>query len=106
MIDEGSFFAPPLERLSERKVVKPFGIYITPQTSPIQPERFSGYHTGVDFEILPAEKNLSVAVLAICDGELLVKRWAGGYGGVAGQACGIASEPGTGNFCHLNPEKN
>jgi len=25
-------------------------IYITPQTSPVQPERFTGYHTGVDVE--------------------------------------------------------
>ena len=34
---------------------KPFGIFITTQNSPVQPERFSGYHTGVDVEYKDAE---------------------------------------------------
>jgi hypothetical protein len=29
---------------------KPFGIYITPENSPVQPENFTGYHTGIDVE--------------------------------------------------------
>ena len=93
--------AAPMERLSERRIIKPFGIFITPDNSPVLPERFSGYHTGVDFEILAGEENLGVTVLAICDGELLVKRWAGGYGGVAVQACQINNEPVTVIYGHV-----
>jgi len=70
-----------------RVTKKPFGIYITPQTSPVQPEKFTGYHTGIDFETTPAEQNIDVPVLAACDGKLLLKKYASGYGGVAVQAC-------------------
>src|SRR3989344_6907506 len=40
----------PVDEFEERITKKPFGIFITPQNSPIKPERFSGYHTGVDVE--------------------------------------------------------
>lgn len=43
----------PLTDAAARITKKPFGIFITPQNSPVQPERFSGFHTGTDFEILP-----------------------------------------------------
>src|SRR4030067_1140465 len=43
-------FQPPINRADERVTKKPFGIFITPQNSPIQPEKFSGFHTGADFE--------------------------------------------------------
>lgn len=88
-----SGFAAPLDRASERITKKPFGIFITPQTSPVQPERFSGYHTGTDFEIFPEELNADVPVNAVCDGKLLVARTASGYGGVAVQSCDLNSQP-------------
>ena len=85
--------AMPLSRASERITKKPFGIKITPQISPVQPERFSGFHTGTDFETFPEEQGEEVAVFAICAGKLAVKRIASGYGGVLAQNCILAGEP-------------
>lgn len=82
----------PLNRLPERAVLKPFGIKISPATSPVQPERFSGYHTGTDFEIFDSEKDADVPIYAVCGGELLQKKFSQGYGGVAVQECVIRNE--------------
>jgi murein DD-endopeptidase MepM/ murein hydrolase activator NlpD len=72
---------------------KPFGIHIKPQTSPVQPERFQGYHTGTDFEIFPEEIDAEIPVHAICSGKLLVKKSASGYGGVAVESCEMEKSP-------------
>ena len=61
---------------------KPFGIYITPANSPVQPEKFSGYHTGVDLETTAEEANIDVRVPVLFDGKLVMKKYATGYGGV------------------------
>jgi len=95
-------FQPPLTRAAERVTKKPFGIYITPKTSPVQPERFQGYHTGTDFEIFPEELNVDVSVQAVCDGKLVLKEYASGYGGVAAQSCELNSQPITVIYGHLN----
>ncbi|HAH04840.1 MAG: hypothetical protein UV78_C0055G0002 [Parcubacteria group bacterium GW2011_GWA2_43_17] len=92
---------PPLDNLSARLTKKFFGDYITPVASPVSPEKFSGYHTGIDLEILPDEENQTVAVKAICDGRLLLKRWVSGYGGVAVQQCELADQPVTVIYGHL-----
>ncbi|MFA4880258.1 MAG: peptidoglycan DD-metalloendopeptidase family protein [Candidatus Doudnabacteria bacterium] len=101
--DKGSagIFQPPLERAMERVLKKKFGMYITPQNSPVQPERFQGYHTGVDFEIFPEELNAEVQVHAVCSGELKLKKHASGYGGVAVQACELNKDPITVIYGHL-----
>jgi murein DD-endopeptidase MepM/ murein hydrolase activator NlpD len=91
----------PISRYSERITKKPFGIKITPATSPVQPEKFSGYHTGTDFEIFPEELNADVQIFAICDGPLVVKKFATGYGGVAVQACTINNSDITVVYGHL-----
>lgn len=80
-------FVEPLFNTSKRITKKPFGIKISPADSPVSPERFSGYHTGVDYEIFDDEKEKNVPVFAICGGELLQKKNAGGYGGVVVQEC-------------------
>jgi hypothetical protein len=49
---------------------KPFGIRVSPSDSPVQPERFVGYHSGVDFEIKAGEEDQSLPVTAICAGEV------------------------------------
>ena len=100
--DGTSLFAAPLDRASERVTKKPFGIYITPKTSPVQPERFTGYHTGADFETFPEEANVDVAVHAVCQGKLLLKEYASGYGGVAVEACQLNGSPITVVYGHLN----
>jgi hypothetical protein len=92
---------PPIANWQSRVTKKPFGIYITPKTSPVQPEKFTGYHTGVDFETFPEEQNIDVQIYAICDGKLLQKRTASGYGGIAVQACKLNSEDITVVYGHL-----
>ena len=70
----------PIDAFEERITKKPFGIFITPETSPVQPDRFDGFHTGVDVEYgdVPGD----VPVYAIESGTVLVSRFASGYGGV------------------------
>jgi murein DD-endopeptidase MepM/ murein hydrolase activator NlpD len=94
-------YAEPLLRAAERVTKKPFGIYITPSDSPVQPERFSGYHTGTDFEVFPDEEDADVVVSAICTGELLSKRTASGYGGVVVQSCKYEDTPVTVVYGHV-----
>jgi murein DD-endopeptidase MepM/ murein hydrolase activator NlpD len=92
---------PPVADAGTRITKKPFGIYITPKNSPVQPERFTGYHTGEDFETLPGEQNIDVPVYAICTGPLLLKELANGYGGVMVQQCTIADEAVTVIYGHI-----
>ncbi len=94
-------FKPPLDEISEREIKKTFGIYITPQNSSIQPERFTGYHTGIDFEILPEELDKDVLVYAICSGELKLKQFGSGYGGMIVQTCELDEKPITVVYGHL-----
>jgi len=93
--------APPLPDAPRRITKKPFGIYVTPNDSPVSPERFRGYHSGVDFEAPADEQDTDMPVSAICSGSLLLKKWAGGYGGVAVQKCVIAGDDVTVIYGHL-----
>ena len=77
----------PLKNMHDRVILKSFGMKITPQSSPISPERFHGYHTGVDLEILEDEKEIGVPVYAVCDGAMIANERVGGYGGVVVQEC-------------------
>ena len=70
----------PVYGFKERITKKPFGIFITPDTSPIQPDHFTGYHTGVDAEFDNVVED--VPVRAIADGTVVVSTWANGYGGI------------------------
>lgn len=97
----GDALALPLSRADERVIKKPFGISIDPETSPIQPERFRGYHTGTDFETFPDEVLADVPVAAICGGEVIAKRMASGYGGVLVTRCVLGGEPVTVVYGHL-----
>lgn len=73
-------FSPPLPRAQERVTKKPFGSYVTPKKFSVQPERFTGYHTGADFEIFADEKDKAVQVKAVCAGKLIAKQRVTGYG--------------------------
>lgn len=94
-------FVSPLENSGQRITKKNFGDFITPSTSPVQPEKFSGYHTGVDFEILPGEETADILVKAVCDGKLVYKNQVNGYGGVAVQECLLKDETATVLYGHL-----
>lgn len=94
-------FVAPISDASARTTKKFFGTYVTPQNSPVMPERFTGYHTGLDFETFLDEQNTDVAINAICSGKLLIKKYASGYGGVAVQACNLDGAAVTIIYGHL-----
>lgn len=70
----------PVDDLQARVTKKQFGAYITPENSPVQPERFSGYHTGIDVEY--ADITDDVPVKAVTDGTVTFSQTVSGYGGV------------------------
>ena len=92
ILDKIVGFIPPIDNWESRVTKKPFGIYITPGDSPVSPERFAGHHTGTDFETFPNEQEKDVAIQAICNGPLLSKKTASGYGGIAVQQCVFQGE--------------
>lgn len=95
-------FIAPISRGLERVTKKPFGLHITPETSPVEHDRFSGYHVGVDFETFPDEQDAAIDITAACDGILLLKKQASGYGGVAVQSCTLDDQPVTVVYGHLD----
>jgi murein DD-endopeptidase MepM/ murein hydrolase activator NlpD len=97
-------FQMPIDRAGERITKKPFGIFITPQNSPVHPERFSGYHTGTDFETFPEEADTDVPIYAITNGKVIEKRWVSGYGGVLIESAVYNNSPITIIYGHLNLE--
>lgn len=92
----------PIDRVKERITEKPFGLKVAPGNSPVDPERFSGYHTGVDFEIFDHEQNQDMGVRAFCGGPLREKRTADGYGGVMVQECMLGDQAITVVYGHLD----
>lgn len=92
---------PPLLKFEERIIKKPFGLKVSPQNSPVQPENFTGYHTGIDYEIFFEEANTNVPAYALCGGKLKTKKFASGYGGVAVQDCLFEDEAVTVIYGHL-----
>lgn len=78
--EKKSAYYEPVAEFKKRITKKKFGTYITPENSPVQPERFSGYHTGVDVEY--QDVTSTVNVHAIADGTVLYSGWVSGYGGV------------------------
>lgn len=93
--------AEPITQFKERITKKPFGIYITPQTSPVQPERFSGYHTGVDVEYQDVADD--VPVFAISSGTIVLSKNASGYGGVLMLEFDLKGQKQTALYGHLRP---
>ena len=92
----------PVGEFKERITKKSFGDYITPETSPIQPERFKGYHTGVDVEY--GDTTNQIPVVAITDGEVVMADWVSGYGGVVVIRYNINNKNYLATYGHLNPD--
>jgi len=93
---------PVMTRTQERIAKKPFGIYITPQDSPIPDEKFTGYHTAVDFEVFEDELEKDIPVNALCGGQLRIRQFVNGYGGVAVQDCLLDDQVVTVLYGHLD----
>jgi murein DD-endopeptidase MepM/ murein hydrolase activator NlpD len=91
----------PISGGMARVTKKTFGLYVSPGHSPVSPEKFTGFHTGIDFETTPLEQDTDVSVYAACEGKLLLKKYATGYGGVAVQACVLDSQSVTVIYGHL-----
>jgi murein DD-endopeptidase MepM/ murein hydrolase activator NlpD len=93
--------AEPIAEFEKRITKKSFGIYITPQNSPVQGERFQGYHTGVDVEY---EDSLNeVEVKSIASGKIILSKWVSGYGGVVAIEHNINDENIISLSGHLDP---
>jgi len=92
-----------MEQAEERVTKKPFGLYVSPSDSPVSPERFSGYHTGVDFEVFEDERDVEISIHAICEGKVRFVDWVSGYGGVLIQDCIFDGLPVTVLYGHLQP---
>jgi murein DD-endopeptidase MepM/ murein hydrolase activator NlpD len=97
-------FVFPMDRALERVTKKPFGLHIEPGHSPVPNDRFSGYHVGVDFETFENEQEIDIPVYAICEGPLLLKQFAKGYGGMMVQECILNGETVSIVYGHLHLE--
>ncbi|MFH0829201.1 MAG: DUF2079 domain-containing protein [Candidatus Kerfeldbacteria bacterium] len=93
--------ALPIADFFSRITKKQFGQYITPQNSPIQPERFKGYHTGVDAEIVTGEEKTDVPVYSSADGTVVYVNYVSGYGGVVMIQCDVSGETVTALYGHV-----
>jgi hypothetical protein len=80
-------FVEPMPDALNRISKKNFGTEVYPGNSPVENERFSGFHTGVDLEVSDEELSQDVPVRAFCGGEIIQKRTASGYGGLVLQEC-------------------
>lgn len=91
----------PISNYFARVTKKPFGIYVTPQHSPVHPEKFTGYHTGADAETTPAEANIDVPIFSITAGQVVFAGHVNGYGGVIIVRAKVGSETVTILYGHL-----
>ena len=93
----------PVADFRGRITKKLFGTYVTPAHSPVQPERFTGYHAGVDVEY--GDVTADVPVRAIADGTVRYAGWVSGYGGVAIFLHHFAGADHTVLYGHLDPSR-
>jgi len=98
-----SDYNPPLLHIDISR--KPFGILVSPENSPISPEKFTGYHTGTDFEIAVEDLNKDVSVFAVCSGDVESVEKISGYGGVMVQKCILNNEDIRVIYGHINIDK-
>ncbi len=91
-------FVLPLS--ADRVTKKPFGLKVDPKNSPVSPEKFSGYHTGTDFETTDADPD-DVSIVASCSGKVVYKGTVSGYGGVVVTSCTYQGENVTALYGHL-----
>ena len=93
--------AEPIAQFRQRITKKFFGTYVMPANSPITPERFKGYHTGIDVEY--TEVVDEVVVKTIADGIVVRSGYASGYGGVMVIRHEIKGETWYAVYGHLRP---
>ncbi|MEK7183569.1 MAG: M23 family metallopeptidase [Patescibacteria group bacterium] len=95
----------PLDRSDNRPKLLTFGLYVTPdpEQNPIDPpERFTGFHSALDYEVFGDEIGQDVKVYAICDGEVVYRNDVEGYGGTFIQQCVYQGQEVTVLYGHLD----
>ncbi|HSI20966.1 MAG TPA: M23 family metallopeptidase [Verrucomicrobiae bacterium] len=70
----------PIAEFRERATKKVVGTFVSPSNSPVQPERFRGYHTAVDVEY--GDITSDIPVMAIAAGTVVRSTVVDGYGGL------------------------
>jgi len=95
------YFSQPISNAKNRLTLKPFGIEVSPENSPVSPEKFSGFHTASDYEVFENENDAEVSIFAICGGKILQKKNATGYGGLLVQSCEIDTQKITVIYGHI-----
>ncbi len=99
--------AQPMDHAVNRPTPLSFGLHVTPDSAdnPIDPpERFSGYHAAVDYEVSAEETETDVPVYAICRGRVVYSGYAEGYGGLFVHRCRIDGQDVTVLYGHLSLE--
>jgi murein DD-endopeptidase MepM/ murein hydrolase activator NlpD len=91
----------PIDNFKTRITKKFFGTFVTPQNSPIQPERFRGFHTGVDVEY--GDVLTEVPVKAVASGQIIYSGFVSGYGGFVAEQISINNQPYIAIYGHLRP---
>jgi len=94
-------YAEPVAEFKSRITKKPFGIYIDPATSPVQPERFGGYHNAVDVEYEDVVED--ILIYAIAEGVIVYSDIVSGYGGVFMIEFDIGGAKHTALYGHIRP---
>lgn len=94
----------PSDYFADGITKKPFGLYVSPTSSPVSPERFTGYHNAVDIEIpMDMSPTATIPIYAIADGVVAHSGRAQGYGGVVAIRHIIGGIPYLAIYGHLNP---
>lgn len=97
----------PLPGASVRATPLSFGMYVTPDPlqNPIDPpERFTGFHTAVDYEVSSGEVDGDVPVYALCSGRVVFSGYVEGYGGTVAHRCRLEDGDVTVLYGHLDLE--
>ncbi|MFA6296878.1 MAG: M23 family metallopeptidase [Patescibacteria group bacterium] len=96
-----SQFTYPIQNFKTNQTKKTFDQFITAENSPIQPERFSGYHAGADIEINPDQIDQDVPIYAIEDAQVVYLGYVSGYGGVIILQGNVNNQPVTFLYGHI-----
>lgn len=96
-----SDFTLPTQNFFSRVTKKPFGIHVSPNSSPVKPEKFTGYHTGVDAEYEDVLTEISVS--AVHSGKIIYSGRVSGYGGVVAQSLKYQDSDYIVLYGHLSP---
>ncbi len=98
-----AIFINPIGNAVSRITKKKFGTKVSPTNSPVPNERFTGFHTGVDFEMLDkSELTKDIEIRAVCTGPLRQKKWVSGYGGLVVQECTLNGKSVSVVYGHFN----